>query len=135
MHGPSPLTNSPSLLPRSSPVPAPLSPAGAGRHLPVARPGVASSDAPGAQPPGLGLELPSQLPQLPSDMFGPKEVAQLLEQLSSDLRAGAAAAAADQQQQQDQDSRGGQPGSSGAEQGGGELGECQHPRVGCCGGA
>lgn len=68
----------------------------------------------------LGLELPSQLPQLPSDMFGPKDVAQLLEQLSSDLRAGAAAAAGDQQQQQDQDSRGTQPGRG---EHGGDLGE------------
>jgi hypothetical protein len=53
-------------------------------------------------------------------MFGPKDVAQLLEQLSSDLRAGAAAAAGDQQQQQDQDSRGTQPGRG---EHGGDLGE------------
>lgn len=63
-------------------------------------------------------------------MFGPKDVAQLLEQLSSDLRAGAAAAAGDQQQQQDQDSRVTQPGR----EHGGDLGKwtAGEPAVLCC---
>lgn len=79
--------------------------------MPVPRSSPASSDAPGAAAaaPSLGLDLPL----LPSDMpslglglgtLGAKDVAHmLLEQLSSDLRAGQAAAAGDQQQQQDQD--------------------------------